>query len=42
MIQFSVINQPDIDSGFTLDDNARAMVALCQHYELTKDENDLK
>lgn len=41
MIQFSVINQPDIDSGFTLDDNARAMVAVCQHYELTKEESDL-
>jgi glycosyltransferase involved in cell wall biosynthesis len=42
MIQFSKINQPDIDSGYTLDDNARAMVALCQQYELTKDYNDLK
>jgi glycosyltransferase involved in cell wall biosynthesis len=42
MIQFSIINQPDIDSGFTLDDNARAMVAMCQHYELTKDEMDLE
>ncbi|MBK7446306.1 MAG: glycosyltransferase [Ignavibacteria bacterium] len=42
MIQFSKINQPDIESGYTLDDNARAMVALCQHYDLTKDENDIK
>ncbi|MBC7884035.1 MAG: glycosyltransferase [Saprospiraceae bacterium] len=42
MIQFSKINHPDIDSGFTLDDNARAMVAMCQHYELTKDKKDLK
>jgi glycosyltransferase involved in cell wall biosynthesis len=42
MIQFSIINQPDIDSGFTLDDNARAMVAICQHYELTRDEIDLE
>ena len=42
MIQFSVINQPDIDSGYTLDDNARALVALCQHYELTKAKEDLK
>ena len=42
MIQFSIINQPDIDSGYTLDDNARAMVAMCQHYELTRDEDDLK
>lgn len=42
IIQFSIINQPDIDSGYTLDDNARAMVAMCQHYELTRDEEDLK
>ncbi len=42
MIQFSNINQPDIDSGYTLDDNARAMVAMCQHFELTKDETDLE
>ncbi len=41
MIQFSKINQPDIDSGYTLDDNARALIAMCQHYELTKDETDL-
>ncbi|CAH0997955.1 hypothetical protein EMA8858_04090 [Emticicia aquatica] len=42
MIQFSIINIPDIDSGYTLDDNARAMVAMCQHYELTKDKTDIK
>ena len=41
MIQFSKINQPDIHSGYTLDDNARAMIALCQHYELTSDTEDL-
>ncbi|WP_435353113.1 glycosyltransferase [Emticicia sp. SJ17W-69] len=41
MIQFAIINQPDIDSGYTLDDNARAMVAMCQHYELTKDKADI-
>ncbi|MET0759736.1 MAG: glycosyltransferase [Flavobacterium sp.] len=42
MIQFSKINQPDIDSGYTLDDNARAMIAMCQHFELTNDTEDLK
>src|SRR4029077_455142 len=31
MIQFAKINQPDIDSGYTLDDNARALIAMCQH-----------
>ncbi len=38
MIQFAVINQPDINSGYTLDDNARALVAMCQHLKLTRDE----
>lgn len=42
MIQFSKINQPDIDSGYTLDDNARALIAMCQHFELAQDESDLK
>lgn len=42
MIQFSNINKPDINSGYTLDDNARAMVAMCQHFELTKDVTDLE
>ncbi|MFN3969635.1 glycosyltransferase [Flavobacterium sp.] len=42
MIQFSIINQPDIESGYTLDDNARALVAMCQQYEITKNEEDLK
>ena len=42
MIQFSVINQPALESGFTLDDNARAMVAFCQNYELFKDPSDLR
>lgn len=42
MIQFAKIDQPDIDSGYTLDDNARAMVAMCQHFELTKNYNDIQ
>ena len=42
MIQFSVINQPNLDSGYTLDDNARALVAICQHFELTNDADDLE
>jgi glycosyltransferase involved in cell wall biosynthesis len=41
MIQFSKINQPDLDSGYTVDDNARALIAMCQHYELTRDETDI-
>jgi len=42
MIQFSKINQPDIDSGYTLDDNARALIAMCMHYTLTGDKADIK
>ena len=42
IIQFSILNQPDIKSGYTIDDNARALVAFCQHYELTKQESDLR
>jgi glycosyltransferase involved in cell wall biosynthesis len=41
MIQFSKIANPDIESGFTLDDNARALIAICQHYALFKNPTDL-
>lgn len=42
MLQFSRINQPDHDSGYTLDDNARALIALCMHYELTGDGTNVE
>jgi hypothetical protein len=42
LIQFSKINHPDTDSGYTLDDNARALIAMCQHFELTNEIEDLK
>ena len=42
MIQFSKVNLPDIDSGYTLDDNARAMIALCMHYKFTHDKKDVE
>jgi glycosyltransferase involved in cell wall biosynthesis len=38
MIQFSKINQPDLESGFTLDDNARALIATCMYLSLTRDK----
>ncbi|MFZ4547647.1 MAG: glycosyltransferase [Bacteroidales bacterium] len=41
IIQFSKINQPDLDSGYTLDDNARALVAFCMHYKLNGDASDI-
>jgi len=40
IIQFSELNSPDKKSGYTLDDNARALLATCLHYELTKDTDD--
>lgn len=41
MIQFSAIATPDLQSGYTLDDNARALIAITQHYELTRENDDL-
>ena len=42
IIQFAELNQPDIESGYTLDDNARAMIAVCQYFELSKDTGCLR
>ncbi len=42
MYQFAVMNHPDPGSGYTLDDNARAMITMCKHYEQTRDDEDLK
>lgn len=41
ILQFSIINHPDKDSGYTLDDNARALIAMCQFYRIYKRKNDL-
>lgn len=41
MIQFANISIPDIQSGYTLDDNARALIATVKHYALTEDIDDL-
>jgi glycosyltransferase involved in cell wall biosynthesis len=42
ILQFSKINQPDISSGYTLDDNARALIAICLNYSYTRNCEDLK
>lgn len=42
IIQFSKISIPDISSGYTLDDNARALIAMCSHYKLFRTKEDLK
>lgn len=41
MLQFSNINIPSIEHGYTLDDNARALIALSSHFKITRDEEDL-
>jgi hypothetical protein len=41
MIQFSKINQPDISTGYTLDDNARALIAMCMVYQSTGDKKSI-
>lgn len=42
MLQFCRLNTPDINSGYTLDDNARALIAMCQHYKRNRDASVLK
>lgn len=41
LLQFSKINHPDPSSGYTLDDNARALVTMCMYYEITKNVRSL-
>jgi glycosyltransferase involved in cell wall biosynthesis len=41
IIQFSKINQPDLCSGYTLDDNARALVVMCMHFFSTGDSKSI-
>jgi len=38
IIQFAKINQPDTSTGYTLDDNARALVAMCMYFQQTGSE----
>ena len=41
LIQFSKINQPDLKSGYTLDDNARALVATSMCFKLTGEKESI-
>ena len=41
IIQFSRINQPDLRTGYTLDDNARAMVSMCMYFKLAGDKKSI-
>jgi len=42
MIQFAKLSNPDKNSGYTVDDNARALLTLGLYYEKTKDKEILK
>ena len=41
IIQFATISEPDLSSGYTIDDNARALIAVAKHFELTGKFSDL-
>ena len=41
IVQFSKVNQPDISTGYTLDDNARALIATCMYFKSTGDKKSL-
>lgn len=41
ILQFCKVSSPDKSSGYTLDDNARALIATCLHYSLFKKNSDL-
>ena len=41
IIQFANISSPDMQSGYTLDDNARALIATIKYYAITGDTDDL-
>jgi glycosyltransferase involved in cell wall biosynthesis len=41
-IQFAKISDPDLSSGYTVDDNARALIAVAKHFKMTGDFNDLR
>ena len=41
MLQFSHINEPDPLSGYTIDDNARALICMCEQYAESESSNDL-
>ena len=41
MIQFAKISTPDLKSGYTLDDNSRALIAICQYYELEQHPTEI-
>jgi glycosyltransferase involved in cell wall biosynthesis len=41
MIQFAKVAEPDKASGYTIDDNARALIAITKHFDQTGNFEDL-
>jgi glycosyltransferase involved in cell wall biosynthesis len=41
IIQFAHMNEPDLSSGYTIDDNARALMVVCDQYQLSGSAQDL-
>lgn len=42
LLQFAQLATPLASSGYTLDDNARALIVACQYYEMTHDPEALE
>ena len=42
MLQFSKFSEPDRDSGYTLDDNARALIDMVMYYSHYQDDETLR
>ena len=42
IIQFSRVNQPDLSTGYTLDDNARAMISMCMYLKSSDDIKSIR
>jgi len=41
VVRYSKISEPDFHSGYTLDDNTIALIAMCKHYELINEPTDI-
>jgi hypothetical protein len=41
IVQFAKIHFPDLSTGYTADDNARALIALIQHMEQNREDVDM-
>ncbi len=42
IIQFSKVENPSFETGYTIDDNARALISMLDYYDITSDASALK